>query len=133
LENYSYAKIVEKLSAQGNVVSQRTVRRVIARGKEEANGEVRLPKKLGPQCLPTARTKALIRKVSKAIKSPNPPSQVELARRFKTSRGTIQNVLMKDLGAELYKKRKTHALTPEQCQQRLDRCPGFLQYLTPCK
>lgn len=133
LEGYSYAKIVEKLSAQGNVVSKRTVRRVIARDKEEANGEGRLPKKLGPQCLLAARTKALVRKVSKAIKSPNPPSQVELARRFKTSRGTIQNVLMKDLGAELRKKRKTHTLTPEQCQQRLDRGPGFLQYLTPRK
>src|SRR5208282_6800272 len=69
LESYSYAKIVEKLSAQGNVVSKRTIRRVIARDKEEANEKVRPPKKLGPQCRPTARTKTL-RKVSKAVKKP---------------------------------------------------------------
>src|SRR5208283_4755054 len=46
---------------------------------------------------------------------------------------SIRRILTSDLGVTRKKKLKTHTLTPEQCQQRLDRGPGFLQYLTPRK
>src|SRR5208283_5560088 len=46
---------------------------------------------------------------------------------------SIRRILTSDLGVTRKKKLKTHTLTPKQCQQRLDRGPGFLEYLTPRK
>src|SRR5208283_5416506 len=91
------------------------------------------PRKLATQNLPSVRIQALIKKVAKAIHSPNPQSQRQMAKKFKTSTTTINRPLKVDLDVKVRKKRKTHTLTPEQAEQRLALGPEFLQFLTPRK
>ena len=75
LEGNSIRKIVEKLSDVGKPASKNTVCKVIARNEDERNGVIPLPRKLATQNLPSVRIQALIKKVAKAIHSPNPQSK----------------------------------------------------------
>ena len=88
-KGYSYNKIVKKLCEEGDTISKNSVIRVIARDKDKAIGYPRPPKKLGTQNQPTVRTKAFVRKVSKAIQSPNPPTHGQLSRRFQISKSSF--------------------------------------------
>ena len=132
-EGYSHSKIVKKLSENGTPVFLIIVRRVIFRQKDKENGLTTPVKKLPDHMKPRVRSKALIRKVASVIKSPNLPSQHSMSRKLGIAIGTVNNILKKDLKVKLRKKTKTHMLTAKQAQQRLDRAPGFLEYLTPRK
>ena len=124
---------MEKLSDVGKPVSKNTACKVIVRNEGKRNGLIPPSRKLATQNLPSVRTQALIKKVAKAIHSPNPQSQRQMAKKFKTSTTTINRPLKVDLDVKVRKKRKTHTLTPEQAEQRLALGPEFLQFLTPRK
>ena len=88
-KGYSYNKIVKKLCEEGDTISKSSVIRTIVRGKDEAIGYPRPAKKLGTQSQPTVRMKALVRKVSKAIPSPNPPLTDSFPVDFKHPRAVL--------------------------------------------
>jgi methylphosphotriester-DNA--protein-cysteine methyltransferase len=122
-------KIVDQLKNTGVFSSKSTVNRIIKEFYLEQSGVTKPAKRLATQCSPVKRTKDLIRKVDRITNKANPPSQRQLAERYGVSRSTIRRILKDDLGAELRRKRKTHALSNKQVQQRLDGGPRFLQLI----
>lgn len=85
------------------------------------------------QNLPSRRTRKLVGKVRKAITTPNPPSQRQMAKMFGVSQNTIWKVIAKDLGAKLRRKRKVHSLSNQQAAKRLELGPNLLSRLGPRK
>jgi hypothetical protein len=125
----SCRKIVLALSNLESPPRKTAVNDVIREFKNGSFGLTKPLKRLGNQCLPTKRTPDLIRKVAAITSRANPPTQKQMAVRYGVDRKTIRNVLTKDLGRTLRKKRKTHALSDKQAKQRLDRGPGFLELI----
>jgi methylphosphotriester-DNA--protein-cysteine methyltransferase len=122
-------KIVDQLKNTGIFSSKSTVNRIVKEFYLDQSGVIKPAKRLATQCSPVKRTKELIRKVDRITNKANPPTQRQLAERYGVSRSTIRRILKDDLGAELMRKRKTHALSNKQAQQRLDRGPRFLQLI----
>jgi transposase len=125
----SCRKIISVLTDFKPTPSRATVARVIREYQLERQGIVKGPKSLGPQNLPSKRTKELVRKIDKATDKANPPTQKQLAQRYEVSASTIRRILNEDIGAKLRKKCRTHALSNKQAQQRLDRGPHFLELI----
>jgi AraC-like DNA-binding protein len=110
-------------------VSASTVLRFIRKCKLEIQAVTGPVKRLGTQCLPSKRTKSLIRKVDRATDKADPPTLKQLAQRYEVSRRTVQRILKDDLGAGLRKKTRTYVLSNKQMQQHLDRGRRFLQLI----
>ena len=125
----SCRKITAALLDMGMTASRSTVSRVINECQSMNQGILKPLKRLGPQNLPSKRTKALIKKVDLATENDNPPTQIALARRHGVSRTLIRRILVTDLKAKLLKKTKTHALSNKQVQQRLDKGNALLKIL----
>jgi AraC-like DNA-binding protein len=125
----SCRKITETLLGTGMTVSASTVLRVIRKYESKTQTVTKPVKRLGIQCLSSKPTKSLIRKVDRATDKADPPTLKQLAQRYEVSRRTVQWILKDDLGEELRKKTRTHALSNKQMQQRLDRGRRFLQLI----
>jgi AraC-like DNA-binding protein len=110
----SSRKIPGALLEMGMTASKTTALRVIRKFKLENQGVAKPVKRLGTQCLPSKRTKDLIRKVDRATDKADPPTLKQLAQRYEVSQPTIQRILKDNLGAELRRKTRTHALSNEQ-------------------
>lgn len=80
--------------------------------------------------MPLLRTPMLIRKVDRAVNTPNPPSQRQLAVKLGISQRTVNRVLTENFGMNYRKKVRTHVLTATMAAQRLDRGPVFLRCLS---
>ncbi|OWA54128.1 hypothetical protein BV898_18546 [Hypsibius exemplaris] len=93
--------------------------------KEEDIPSKKEVKNVNKRGLPFIRSDSLIKKVVKAIDTPNPPPNVKFPASLGISTGTVSRVLKEDLGLTYHKKVTTHVLTPKQAQQRLDRGPTF--------
>ena len=78
---------------------------------------------------PHVRTKRHIAKVEKLIDDENPPTQDRMAKDLGVSRGTVQNIKFNIYG-KIVKKRKVHALTVKQAEQRCEPGKKFLQFLS---
>ncbi|OWA54421.1 hypothetical protein BV898_18825 [Hypsibius exemplaris] len=121
----SSRKIQKNLAEKGINVSYRTILRVIKSEKEEDIPSKKEVKNVNKRGLPFIRSDSLIKKVVKAIDTPNPSTQREISCKLGISTGTVSRVLKEDLGLTYHKKVTTHVLTPKQAQQRLDRGPTF--------
>jgi hypothetical protein len=119
----SRQKIVDQLKNTRVFSSKSTVNRIVKEFYLEQSGFSEPAKRLATHCSPVKRTKDLIRKVDRITNKANPPPQRQLAERYGVSRSTIRRILKDDLVAKLRRKRKTHALSNKQVQQRLDRGP----------
>ncbi|OWA54726.1 hypothetical protein BV898_19126 [Hypsibius exemplaris] len=103
--------------------------KILREVEREKRGIFKPAEKLGPQCLPSKRTKDLIRKVDAATDVDNPPTLDQMAERSDVSKRKIRRVLNKDLQLDLLKKTKTQALSNKQALQRLDSGPRFFKLL----
>ncbi|XP_055346109.1 uncharacterized protein LOC129593695 [Paramacrobiotus metropolitanus] len=126
----SIRKIVEKLSELQKPLSKSTVERIIKKNRARLCASPPETKKLPPQNEPTVCIQKNIRKVSKLIDSPNPPSIREKGRRLRISARSVSRILAKNLDAKLLKKKKVHALSATQAVQRAQRARTFLRYLS---
>jgi transposase len=75
----SCRKITETLLGTGTTVSESTVLRVIRKYESESQAVTKPVKRLGTQCLPSKRTRSLIRKVDRATDKADPPTLKQLA------------------------------------------------------
>jgi hypothetical protein len=128
-KGYSKRKIPRELSKEGFSVSLSTVKRYAKRAKLRTAGYPSPVKRLGIQNQRSVRTPALIRKVDRLTSGPNPAPYSELIRQTGLSHGTVSRILKEDLKKSARKKRRTHALSDKQVQQRKDRAPRFLKRL----
>jgi hypothetical protein len=83
-------KISDKLAELGMIVSKRTVNEIIREEKLKLQGIVKPPKRLGPQCLPSVRTKAAIKKVKFLVDRPNPLTHSQISRQTGISETTVR-------------------------------------------
>jgi hypothetical protein len=102
---------------------------VIRESQLEIKGVTKPVKRLETSCLPSKWTEDLIRNVDRATEKAEPLTIKLPAQRYDASRRSMQQILKEDLGAELQKKTRTHALANKQMQQCLDRARYFLQLI----
>jgi hypothetical protein len=122
-------KISDMLKAAGMTASKRAVNKIIKEIPLERQGIVKLPKRLGTQNSPSVRTPALIKKVKNLLNRPNPYTQPDIGRMLGVSQSTVRNIAKFDLGGEVRKKTRTHALSDKHVAQRVAKSPRSLNQI----
>src|SRR5208282_697190 len=125
----SSRKIQKNLVEKGIKVSHTTITRIVAADQDKEKGKHNKKKAKNPG-KPIVRTKALINKVAEAVNTKDPPSHRDISCKHGIAKGTVGRIQKEDLGLIFKKKRKTHKLTPQQAEQRLERGPGFRRLLS---
>jgi transposase-like protein len=92
----SFRKIQDHFGEEGITVSYKTIQRVLARKQKNLKGRTSKPKKSKNPGTPVVRTVSLIRKVVRAVKNPNPPTQRELSRKHRIGLSTVRRSLNED-------------------------------------
>jgi hypothetical protein len=117
------------LKAAGMTASKREVNKIIKGITLERQGIVKPPKRLGTQNLPSVCTPALIKKVKNLLNRPDPYTQPDIGRMLEVSQSTVRNIAKFDLGGEVRKKTRTHALSDKQVAQRVTKGPRLLKQI----
>ena len=125
----SHRKILEQLFLSGMAASKGTVANVIRDFKWEQQGNVKSPKRLGNQCLPSVRLRTTIEKVRNLVGRPDPWTLTAISKKLGLSLTTVWRIIHKDLHGVLRHKTKTHALSDKMVEQRLQKGPRLLQHL----
>ncbi|OQV11545.1 hypothetical protein BV898_14122 [Hypsibius exemplaris] len=94
----STRKIQKNLAEKGISVSYGTILRVIKSEEEEDIPLKKEVKNVNKRKLPFIRSDNLIKKIAKAIDTPNPPTQREISCKLRFSTGTVLRVLKENLG-----------------------------------
>lgn len=117
-EKLSSRTIVDKCKSNGFVVSKSTIANILKNKyifRDCAQTGVKPPPR---KSTPTIRASATIKKVADLIKKENPPTQNELAKKFKCSRRSIGRIIHRDLKFVTRKKCKVHGLKPSHVANR---------------
>ena len=97
-------EISSVLKERNMTLSPSGVSLLIRRNSGKSNKQVKRTKRRTNPGSPKIRTKILIGKVKKDLKRPNPLTQKEVFVKHKISKGTLWNVINKDLQGVLRKK-----------------------------
>jgi hypothetical protein len=97
--------------AAGMTTSKLAVKRIIEEITLERQWIVKPQKRLGTQNLPSVCTPALIKKVKNLLNRPDPHTQPDIGRMLGASQSAVRYIAKFDLGGEVQKKTRTHALS----------------------
>lgn len=76
----------------------------------------------------SARTEKVVKAIRERIRRKKHRSIRKLAADLKISRGSVHNILKKDLGCHAYKKRKVHGISDATKKKRVERCSTILSW-----
>jgi len=122
LKNYRVCDILKELKKYK--ISRQFINRTIKRYNN--TGSVHVTKKRKRKC--TVRTSNFVKVIRERIRRNPRRSQRKLAADLKVSKGTVQNVLKKDLGLKAYKRKKIHGITYQQKVNRVKRAKVILEW-----
>ena len=121
-KKYSYRSIKKYLKEEGIDISLGAIYKVIHKIGLTRQGQLKDNKNFENKRCRLARTTAIIKKVQKIVKNPNPPSQYEIARMLNTSQSTIKRIIHEDLQMKTCRKTKVHKLLPKDKKNRKTNC-----------
>jgi len=125
----SSRKISAALLQTGMIASKTTVAKVLRENSWEQQGIEMPARRLGPQCLPSVRSKGNIQKVKKLVNLPDPYTHSSISRQLGLSETTVRRIIKRDLDGKVRSKSKTHALSDKMVEQRVRKGPRLLKRL----
>ncbi|OWA53144.1 hypothetical protein BV898_17579 [Hypsibius exemplaris] len=95
----------------------------------EQQGIEKPARRLGPQCLPSVRSKENIQKVEKLVNLPDPYTHSSISKQLGLSEKTVRRIIKHDLDGKVRSKSKPHALSDKTVEQRVQKGLRLLKRL----